>query len=84
MPLSSRSENFVTSTAVPWGISLSRQRSIFSRTISAHTWLSAWSVVMPSGNNWGPSWAYWDSCRISSSRPSPVRAEMGMMASKPS
>ena len=41
MPLFSRSENRVTSTAVPWGISLSRHRSIFSRTISAHTWLSA-------------------------------------------
>ena len=55
MPVSSRSVKRVISTAVPWGISFSRHSSIFSRTISAHTWASGWSVVMPSGNSWGPA-----------------------------
>ena len=80
----SRSENFVISTAVPWGISLSRHSSSFSRRISPITCRSGWSVVIPSGNSWGPSWAYFRSSFIRSFRPLPVWAEMGMIASKPS
>ena len=46
MTPSSRSENFVISTAVPWGISRSRFQSIFSRIISATIWRSGWSVII--------------------------------------
>ena len=80
----SRSENFVISTAVPWGISLSKHSSSFSRRISPITCRSGWSLVCPSGNSWGPSWAYFRSSFIRSSKPLPVWAEMGMMALKPS
>ena len=81
MPLS-RSENFVISTAVPWGTSRSRHHSSFSRMISAITCRSGWSVVTSSGNRKGLSSAYLPQVSSRSSTPSPVLAEMGMMASK--
>ena len=76
----SRWENFVTSTAVPWGISLSRLRSSFSRTISAMICRSGWSVTTSSGKSWGPSGIQPERTESSSSTPSPVRAEMGTTA----
>ena len=76
----SRSENLVISTAVPWGISLSRQSSSFSRKISAITWRSGWSVTMPSGKSCGPSGKKPASTVSRSSTPSPFLAEMGTMA----
>ncbi len=80
--VSSRWENFVTSTAVPWGISLSSSRSSFSRTISAMICRSGWSVTAPSGKSWGPSGSHAPSTSSSSSTPSPVLAEMGTTASQ--
>ena len=79
---SSRSEKRVSSTAVPWGISLSRQSSSFSRKISAQICRSGWSVIMSSGKSWGPSGRNWESSSSSSSTPSPFLAEMGRMAAK--
>ena len=83
MPEFSRSVKRVTSTAVPCGISLSRQQQhllpddlgadLLLRLVGGHAVgeeLRALHGVLRC------------SCVSSSSSPSPVRAEMGMMASK--
>ncbi len=83
MPLpSSRSCICSMLTAMPWGTSRSRSRSIFSRMISAAMTRSGWSVRASSGKKCGDSWARFESSAMTSSTPSPFTADVGTIASK--
>ena len=83
MPLpSSRSCICSMLTAMPWGTSRSRRRSIFSRMISAAMTRSGWSVSASSGKKCGDSCARRVSSSMTSSTPSPLTAEVGTTAAK--